>query len=170
MELIPSFQVDHTRVVPGIYESRCDTVEGNFVTTYDVRMKRPNVESAISPAAMHTIEHIVATYLRNDPEWKDRIVYWGPMGCLTGFYLIVKGRPTPEELLPLILAAYDHCAAYEGEVPGATPEGCGNYLLHDLAAAKTESRLYADLLRRSPCFVYPRGERLQVDGRTFFDS
>ena len=119
MDLIPSFQVDHTKIVPGIYESRVDQVEGGFVTTFDVRMKRPNAEPAIHPNAMHTIEHLVATFLRNDPEWKDAIVYWGPMGCLTGFYLIVKGRPAPKELLPLLLRAFDYCAAYEGTVPGA---------------------------------------------------
>ena len=170
MDLIPSFQVDHTRIAPGIYESRVDTVGEDFVTTFDVRMKRPNAEPAIHPNAMHTIEHIVATFLRNDPEWKDRIVYWGPMGCLTGFYLIVKGRPAPNELLPVLLAAFDYCAAFEGTVPGATPEGCGNYLLHDLNMAKYESRAYADLLRRAPCFAYPTAERVQVDGMTFFDS
>jgi len=170
MDLIPSFQVDHTRIVPGIYESRVDTVEGGFVTTFDVRMKRPNAEPAIHPNAMHTIEHIVATYLRNDPVWKDRIVYWGPMGCLTGFYLIVKGRPAAKELLPVLLAAFDYCAAFSGPVPGATPEGCGNYLLHDLNMAKYESKLYADLLRVSPCFAYPKAERVKVDGMTFFDS
>jgi len=170
MELIPSFQVDHDKIVPGIYESRVDAVGGDFVTTFDVRMKRPNAEPAIRPDAMHTIEHIVATFLRNDPEWKDRIVYWGPMGCLTGFYLIVKGRPAAEEVLPLLLRAFDYCAAFEGEVPGATPEGCGNYLLHDLNTARCESRLYSDLLRSAPCFVYPQAERARVDGMTFFDS
>ena len=119
---------------------------------------------------MHTIEHIVATFLLNDPAWKDRIVYWGPMGCLTGFYLIVKGRPAPSELLPVLLSAFDYCAVFEGPVPGATPEGCGNYLLHDLNMAKYESRLYADRLRNAPCFTYPTAERVQVDGMTFFDS
>lgn len=170
MDLIPSFQVDHTKIVPGIYESRVDQVEGGFVTTFDVRMKRPNAEPAIHPNAMHTIEHIVATFLRNDPEWKDAIVYWGPMGCLTGFYLIVKGRPAPSELLPLLLRAFDYCAAYEGTVPGATPTGCGNYLLHDLNMAKYEAKRYADLLREAPCFTYPQAERARVDGMTFFDS
>ena len=170
MDLIPSFQVDHTRILPGIYESRVDTVSDDFVTTFDVRIKRPNAEPAIHPNAMHTIEHIVATFLRNDPEWKDRIVYWGPMGCLTGCYLIVKGRPAAKELLPLLIRAFDYCAAYEGAVPGATPMGCGNYLLHDLNTAKYESKLYADLLRAAPCFEYPKAERAKVDGMTFFDS
>ena len=130
MELIASFQVDHTRIAPGIYVSRVDAVGGGCVTTFDVRMKRPNVEPAVHPNAMHSIEHIVATYLRSSPEWKDRIVYWGPMGCLTGSYLIVKGRPTPRDVLPLVLAAFRHCRDYEGDVPGATEVNCGNFRLH----------------------------------------
>ena len=171
MELIASFQVDHTRIVPGIYVSRVDAVGGDRVTTFDVRMKRPNVEPAIHPNAIHTIEHIVATYLRSDPEWKDRIVYWGPMGCLTGNYLIVKGTPTPQEILPLVLAAFRHCRDFEGEVPGTTPETCGNYRLHDLAMAKWEAARYVELLEREPCFEYPTAERTLVDGgREFYDS
>ena len=171
MELIASFQVDHTRIVPGIYVSRVDSVGGERVTTFDVRMKRPNVEPAIHPNAIHTIEHIVATYLRSDPEWKDRIVYWGPMGCLTGNYLIVKGYPSPQEILPLVLAAFRHCRDFEGEVPGTTPETCGNYRLHDLAMAKWESARYVELLEREPCFEYPTAERTLVDGgREFYDS
>ena len=171
MELIASFQVDHTRIVPSIYVSRVDSVGGERVTTFDVRMKRPNVEPAIHPNAIHTIEHIVATYLRSDPEWKDRIVYWGPMGCLTGNYLIVKGSPSPQEILPLVLAAFRHCRDFEGEVPGTTPETCGNYRLHDLAMAKWESARYVELLEREPCFEYPTAERTLVDGgREFYDS
>ena len=171
MELIASFQVDHTRIVPGIYVSRVDSVGGERVTTFDVRMKRPNVEPAIHPNAIHTIEHIVATYLRSDPEWKDRIVYWGPMGCLTGNYLIVKGSPSPQEILPLVLAAFRHCRDFEGEVPGTTPETCGNYRLHDLAMGKWESARYVELLEREPCFEYPTAERTLVDGgREFYDS
>ena len=171
MELIASFQVDHTRIVPGIYVSRVDAVGGDRVTTFDVRMKRPNVEPAIHPNAIHTIEHIVATYLRSDPAWKDRIVYWGPMGCLTGNYLIVKGSPSPQEILPLVLAAFRHCRDFEGEVPGTTPETCGNYRLHDLAMAKWESARYVELLEREPCFEYPTAERTLVDGgREFYDS
>ena len=171
MELIASFQVDHTRIVPGIYVSRVDSVGGDRVTTFDVRMKRPNVEPAIHPNAIHSIEHIVATYLRSDLEWKDRIVYWGPMGCLTGNYLIVKGTPTPQEILPLVLAAFRHCRDFEGEVPGTTPETCGNFRLHDLAMAKWESARYVELLEREPCFEYPTAERTLVDGgRKFYDS
>ena len=132
MELIASFQVDHTKIIPGIYVSRIDDIGGEKATTFDIRMKSPNVEPAIHPNAIHTIEHIVATYLRNDFEWKDRIVYFGPMGCLTGNYLIVKGTPDPEEIYPLVLAAFEHLREYKGEVPGATAVNCGNYLLHDL--------------------------------------
>ncbi len=156
MDLIPSFQIDHTKLMPGIYESRFDTIGSEFVTTFDIRMKRPNVEPAIHQNAMHTLEHIIATYLRNDPEWKDRIVYWGPMGCLTGCYLIVKGRPTPQELLPVIIRAYQFCADFEGEIPGTQPENCGNYILHDLTIAKYESKLYVQALKTNPCFEYPK--------------
>lgn len=169
--LIPSFQVDHTKIVPGIYISRTDSIEGGYATTFDVRMKTPNKEPAIHPNAMHTIEHIVATFLRSDDEWKDRIVYWGPMGCLTGCYLIVKGRPSPQEIAPLLLRAFEHCAAYEGEVPGATAVNCGNYLLHDLQMAKWEAARYVDILKNRPSYDYPQAERIQTEtGRTFFDS
>ncbi len=171
MELIPSFQVDHTKIVPGIFESRVDTLGKEYATTFDIRMKRPNVEPAIHPNAMHTIEHIIATFLRNDEEWKDRIIYWGPMGCLTGCYLIVKGHPSGEELLPLMTRAFEYCAAYEDVVPGANPVNCGNYILHDLQMARYEARLYADLLKASPCFSYPTAERIATEkGQIFYDS
>ena len=171
MELIASFQVDHTKILPGIYVSRVDAVGGDFATTFDVRMKRPNAEPAVHPNALHTIEHIVATYVRSDSEWKDRIVYWGPMGCLPGNYLIVKGRPTPQEILPLVLAAFRHCRDYEGDVPGATEVNCGNFRLHDLAMAKWEAARFVEILEREPCFEYPVSERMTTDdGRTFYDS
>ncbi len=171
MELIASFQVDHTRIVPGIYVSRTDEVGGDFVTTFDVRMKRPNAEPAIHPNALHTIEHVVATFIRSDAEWKDRIVYWGPMGCLTGNYLLVKGRPTPQEILPLVLRAFEHLAAYDGPVPGATAANCGNYLLHDLPTAKWEAAKFAEILRTNPCFDYPTAQRIRTGtGAVFYDS
>ena len=170
--LIPSFQVDHTRIVPGIYVSRTDTLGAEKVTTYDIRMKYPNTEPAIHPNAMHSIEHVVATFLRNDPVWKDRVVYWGPMGCLTGSYLILKGAPDPEkEVYPLMLAAFRHLRDYEGEIPGATAVNCGNYRLHDLAMAKWEATEYVKRLEQAPSFAYPTAERITTGGGSvFFDS
>lgn len=171
MELIASFQVDHTKIVPGIYVSRVDDVGGEKVTTFDIRMKRPNVEPALHPNSIHTIEHIVATYLRNDLQWKDRIVYFGPMGCLTGNYLIVKGTPTPKEICPLVIAAFESLRDWKSEVPGATAVNCGNYLLHDLPMAKWEATRFVDILRNAPSFDYPMAERIEVDaGVTFYDS
>ena len=174
MNLIPSFSVDHTRIVPGIFESRVDQIGEALVTTFDVRMKKPNAEPAVAPAAMHTIEHVVATYLRNHPVWKDQLIYWGPMGCLTGFYIIVKGRPAASELYPILLEAFRHMRDYEGEVPGATPKNCGNYLMHDLPMAKWEAARYVEYLEnadRSAIFTYPLTEKLTLeDGQAFFDS
>ncbi len=170
MGLIASFQVDHTKIVPGIYESRVDEIGGDYATTFDVRMKVPNQEPAIHPNAMHTIEHLVATFLRNDAEWKDRIVYWGPMGCLTGCYLIVKGRPKPQELQPLLLRAFEFTRDFEGAVPGATPVNCGNYLLHDLPMAKWEAARYVEILKTSACYEYPMTKRLDTADGVFFDA
>ena len=171
MELIASFQVDHTRLVPGIYVSRTDVLGAETATTFDLRMKKPNTEKAITPAAMHSIEHVVATFLRNDPGWKDRIIYFGPMGCLTGCYLILKGSPTPQEILPLILNAFRHAAAFEGEVPGATPVNCGNAALHDPAGAREEAAAYVKILEENPVFDYPVAERIKTaDGAVFHDS
>ena len=155
MELIPSFRINHNLLLPGIYVSRIDTIGSEYATTFDIRMKRPNAEPAVHPNAMHTIEHIVATYLRNDPVWKDQVIYWGPMGCLTGCYLIMKGRPTPSEIAPLIIAAFEYCTAFTGKIPGTEPENCGNYILHDLAMAKWESARYAETLKKTPNFEYP---------------
>lgn len=179
MDLIPSFSVDHTMIVPGIFESRVDAIGAEKVTTFDIRLKRPNVEPAIDPAAMHTIEHIVATFLRNHPSWKEKLVYWGPMGCLTGFYMIVKGRPTSDKIFPIIKEAFEYLSEYEGDVPGATPENCGKYLMHDLPMAQYEARKYVEYLayyedypeRQWEIFGYPRAKRLRLeDGREFFDS
>lgn len=174
MDLIPSFTVDHTQIVPGIFESRVDVVGDKYVTTFDVRLKRPNREPSIDPAAMHTMEHIVATYLRNHPTWKNELVYWGPMGCLTGFYIIVKGRPAARDMYPIILEAFEHMSSFEGEVPGATPQNCGKYLMHDLPMARWEARRYVEYLKsadKSRIFEYPKTERLTLDdGQEFFDS
>ena len=144
MEKIPSFTIDHIRLKRGIYVSRRDTVGGEVVTTFDVRMKEPNREPALSPSAVHTIEHLAATFLRNHCEWADKIIYWGPMGCLTGNYLIVKGDLTSAEILPLLLETFAFVASYEGDVPGASARDCGNYLLMNLPEARWEARKYLE--------------------------
>lgn len=144
MKKIPSFTIDHTRLNRGIYVSRKDFVAGEVITTFDVRMKLPNREPALHQGAIHTIEHLAATFLRNHPVWKDRIVYWGPMGCLTGNYLIVKGNLTSRDILPLMQETFLFIANYEGEIPGATERDCGNYILQDLAMARYEAKKYLD--------------------------
>ena len=174
MELIQSFSVDHNRIVPGIFTSRIDYLGDYTVTTYDIRLKKPNREPVIDVAAMHSLEHIIATYLRNDPVWKDEVVYWGPMGCLTGFYLILKGNRAPKELYELLLSAFESVEEAE-EVPGAAPVNCGNYLMHNLGMAKWYAKEFADYLKEnennSAIFEYPKTERLVTDdGQHFFDS
>lgn len=144
MKKIPSFTIDHIRLLRGIYVSRKDQVGGEVVTTFDIRMKEPNREPALGQGALHTIEHLAATYLRNNAEWQDRIVYWGPMGCLTGNYLLMRGDLRPEDILPLMQETFRFVAEFEGEVPGTTAADCGNYLLHDLPMARWESRKYLD--------------------------
>lgn len=144
MEKIPSFTIDHIRLKRGIYVSRQDVVGSETVTTFDVRMKEPNREPVLSPSAIHTIEHLVATYLRNHPVWADKIIYWGPMGCLTGNYLIVKGDLASADVLPLVKEAFGFVASYEGVVPGATARDCGNYLLMNLSEARWEARKYLE--------------------------
>ncbi len=142
MEKIPSFTINHNRLLRGIYVSRKDNIGGDVVTTFDIRMKEPNREPALHPGALHTIEHLAATYLRNDAEWKDRIVYWGPMGCLTGNYLLMRGDLQPADIAELMRRTFAFVADFEGEIPGAAPKGCGNWLLHDLPMARWEARKY----------------------------
>lgn len=144
MEKIPSFTIDHNRLLRGIYVSRKDEVGGDVVTTFDIRMKEPNREPALHAGALHTIEHLAATYLRNDAEWKDRIVYWGPMGCLTGNYLLMRGDLESRDIVALMQRTFRFVADFEGEVPGAAPQDCGNYLLHDLPMARWEARKYLE--------------------------
>lgn len=144
MDKIPSFTINHNLLLRGIYVSRKDNIGGDTVTTFDIRMKEPNREPALHPSALHTIEHLAATYLRNDPEWKDNIVYWGPMGCLTGNYLLMKGDLQPSDIVELMKRTFRFVAEFEGEVPGAAPKDCGNYLLHDLPMARLEARRYLE--------------------------
>lgn len=142
MNKIPSFNIDHERLLRGIYVSRKDRVGGESVTTFDIRMKEPNREPALSPAAIHTIEHIAATFLRNHPDWADRVVYWGPMGCLTGNYLLLRGDWSSADILPLMTETFRFIADFEGDIPGAAPRDCGNYLLQDLPEARREAAKY----------------------------
>lgn len=117
MKKIPSFTIDHIRLLRGIYVSRKDEVNGEVVTTFDIRMKEPNREPALGQGALHTIEHLAATYLRNEPQWQDKIIYWGPMGCLTGNYLLMKGDLQPQDIVSLMQDTFRFIAGYEGEIP-----------------------------------------------------
>lgn len=143
MEKIASFTINHLKLLRGIYVSRVDTLpNGDVITTFDIRMKQPNREPAVSQSALHTIEHLAATYLRNQPEWKDRVIYWGPMGCCTGNYLLMSGKLTSKDILPLMQETFRFIAEYEGAIPGATARDCGNYTLNNLPMAKWEARKY----------------------------
>ena len=144
MNKIPSFTINHERLLRGIYVSRKDQVGNEIVTTFDIRMKEPNREPVLHNGALHTIEHLAATYLRNDAEWKDRIVYWGPMGCLTGNYLLLRGDYESKDIVELMRRTFRFVAEFEGEVPGAAPRDCGNYLLHDLPMARLEAKKYLE--------------------------
>ena len=151
MEKIASFTIDHERLERGIFLSRQDrTPGGDVVSTFDIRMTRPNREPALSPEALHAMEHLAATFLRNDAEWKERVVYWGPMGCCTGNYLLLAGDYRSEDILPLMRRTMEFVAGYEGAVPGATPRDCGNYSFMDLAAARTAARRYLDEVLAPP--------------------
>ena len=144
MEKIPSFTIDHNQLNRGIYVSRQDNVGNEVVTTFDIRMKEPNREPVLQPEAIHTIEHLAATYLRNDPEWKNSIIYWGPMGCLTGNYLLIKGNLKSADIVELMRRTFRFIADYEGEIPGAARKDCGNYLLHNLPLARLEARKFVE--------------------------
>ena len=172
MEVIASFQVDHSNLKPGIYLSRRDEAgNGVIISTFDIRMTAPNHEPAIDVAALHTIEHLVATFLRNHPLWKERIVYWGPMGCLTGNYLIVKGEYEPTIIRDLMIESFEFVASFEGEVPGTTAATCGNYLMHNLPMARWEAARYLKRLKEEFCCDYPGIVRPVDDsGNSFFDA
>lgn len=145
MKRIDSFAVDHLRLKKGVYVSRVDRPGSEVITTFDLRMKLPNKE-VLENAAIHTIEHLVATYLRNDESFGSRIIYFGPMGCLTGMYLLVHGELASKDILPLLINAFSFVAAFEGDIPGVSEIECGTAALHDLEGARAEAKAYLEVL------------------------
>ena len=141
MEKITSFTIDHNKLLPGLYVSRKDVSEGVTVTTFDLRVTAPNREAVMSTGVMHTIEHIVATYLRNSPI-SEKVVYFGPMGCRTGFYLLIFGDLTSADVISTVRSAFAFVASFTGEIPGAKPDECGNYSDQDLLGAKIYAQKY----------------------------
>ena len=144
MEKIASFTIDHIKLQPGVYVSRVDAIGAETVTTFDLRMTSPNEEPVMNTAEMHTIEHLAATFLRNHPEWKDRTIYFGPMGCRTGFYLLLAGKLESREIVPLMQEMFTFIRDFEGEVPGASAKDCGNYLDMNLPMAKYLAKKYLE--------------------------
>lgn len=144
MEKIASFTVNHLNLMPGVYVSRKDRVGQEVLTTFDLRMTAPNREPVMNTAEMHTIEHLGATYLRNLADLKDKVIYFGPMGCRTGFYLILAGDLTSREVLPVVTAMFRFIRDFEGAVPGAAARDCGNYLDMNLPMAKYLAKQYLE--------------------------
>ena len=157
MEKITSFTIDHIKLQPGLYVSRKDTVGTETVTTFDLRLTKPNDEPVMNTAEVHTIEHLAATYLRNEPVWKDKVLYFGPMGCRTGFYLLLKGDLASREVVPLVRDCFRFVSEFSGDVPGASARDCGNYLDMNLPMANYWGRKYAALLKNigENQLVYP---------------
>ena len=157
MEKIASFTIDHIKLQPGVYVSRKDRIGAETVTTFDLRMTSPNEEPVMNTAEMHAIEHLAATYLRNEPAWKDRVIYFGPMGCRTGFYLLLAGDLTSREIIPLLTGMWEFIRDFNGEVPGASAKDCGNYLDMNLPMANYWGAKYAALLENidESRLVYP---------------
>lgn len=142
MEKIASFTIDHLKLLPGIYVSRKDHIGSETITTFDLRMTRPNFEPAMNTAEVHTIEHLGATFLRNHPVFKDKTIYFGPMGCRTGFYLLMAGDYESSDIKPLVKEMFEFIRDFEGEVPGASAKDCGNYLDMNLNMAKYAAEKY----------------------------
>ncbi len=158
MEKITSFTIDHLRLQTGLYVSRVDCAGQEKITTFDIRMTRPNTEPVMDTAAVHAIEHLGATYLRNDPQWKDRVLYFGPMGCRTGFYLLLAGEYKSADILPLVDGMFRFIAGYEGEIPGASAKDCGNYLDMNLPMARYHAEKYIREVLSNPAqdrLIYP---------------
>ncbi len=144
MEKIASFTIDHIKLQPGIYVSRKDHVGAETITTFDLRMTSPNEEPVMNTAEVHTIEHLAATFLRNHPVYKDKTIYFGPMGCRTGFYLLLAGDYESADIVNLMIEMYEFIRDFTGEVPGASPKDCGNYLDMNLGMAKYLAKKYLD--------------------------
>lgn len=142
MEKITSFTIDHLRLIPGLYVSRIDQVEGHPVTTFDIRITNPNEEPVMNTAEVHTIEHLAATFLRNHKTYADKTIYFGPMGCRTGFYLLLAGEYTSRDIVPLMTEMFTFIADFEGDIPGACAKDCGNYLDMNLPMARYLARKY----------------------------
>ncbi|MDR0411753.1 MAG: S-ribosylhomocysteine lyase [Treponema sp.] len=149
MEKIASFQIDHTCLLPGVYVSRQDTFGEITLTTFDLRFKAPNREPVMDMPVMHTLEHLVATYLRSHAEWGKRVVYVGPMGCRTGMYIIFEGKLSSVDVLPLMVEMFDWILDFEGTIPGAAPEDCGNWREHNLDMTKFEAGRYVETLKHA---------------------
>ena len=149
VEKIASFTVDHIKLLPGLYVSRKDKVGAEAVTTFDLRLTKPNEEPVMNTAEVHTIEHLGATYLRNEPTWKDKVLYFGPMGCRTGFYLLLAGDYSSREVLPLVTECFRFIRDYRDAVPGASPKDCGNYLDMNLPMANYWGAKYVGVLENA---------------------
>ena len=144
MEKIASFTIDHIKLQPGVYVSRKDRIGAETVTTFDLRMTSPNEEPVMNTAEMHAIEHLGATFLRNHPVWSSKVLYFGPMGCRTGFYLLLSGDYESKDIVSLMIEMWEFIRDYEGEIPGASPRDCGNYLDMNLPMAKYLARKYLE--------------------------
>ena len=142
MDKITSFTIDHIKLEPGIYVSRKDYLKEDVLTTFDLRIARPNVEPVMDTAAVHALEHLGATFLRNDEEWGEKVIYFGPMGCRTGFYLLLAGDYESKDIVQLITELYEFIRDFKGEVPGASPKDCGNYLDMNLGMANYLANRY----------------------------
>ncbi len=145
MEKIASFTVNHLTLKRGIYVSRRDiTPSGDVITTFDIRMTEPNRQDTLHPKTLHAIEHLAATFLRNDSEWRDKVVYWGPMGCCTGNYLLLQGAVESADIVDLMRRTFEFISEFEGEIPGASPRDCGNYTFMDLEDARKQSQKFLE--------------------------
>ncbi len=159
MEKIASFTIDHIKLQPGVYVSRKDKVGAETITTFDLRMTSPNEEPVMNTAEVHTMEHLGATFLRNHKDFKDKVIYFGPMGCRTGFYMLLAGDLESRDVVPLVTEMYEFMRDFEGEVPGASAKDCGNYLDMNLNMAKLLAKNYLDKVLygiKEDRLVYPQ--------------